>query len=196
MKDQMNNVWDRLPEYCIVDHEEYKIRNKGDYRVILDVISALNDEDLTENNKIFAALYIFYDGGNIPDNTDLAIKEMFAFINQGENDDNSASTVKLMDWEQDFPILIAPINRVLGQEIRALSYLHWWTFLSAYMEIGECTFSFVMSIREKRRKRIKLDKYEQEYYNTHRKMIDLKSSLSKAEEDWINEILGGADNGL
>ena len=183
-----------LPIVCHIDNKEYPIRNKGDYRVILDIISALDDEGLTENNRIFAALYIFYEGGNIPENTETAVKEMFDFISRGT--DEQAQPKKIMDWEQDFPILIAPINRVLGQEIRALPYLHWWSFLSAYMEIGECTFSFIVSIREKRRKGIKLDKYEQEYYNTHRKMIDLKSSLSKAEEDWINEILGGADNGL
>ena len=56
----------------------------------------------------------------------------------------------LMDWEQDAPIIIPSVNRVLGKEIRALPYLHWWTFMGAYMEIGESLFSQVVSLRKKR----------------------------------------------
>ena len=51
-----------LPTVCRIDDKEYPIRNKGDYRVILDTISALDDKDLTENDRIFAALYIFLRG--------------------------------------------------------------------------------------------------------------------------------------
>ena len=45
-----------------------------------------------------------------------------------------------MDGEQDFPFIVGPVNRVLGKEIQSLKYLHWWSFLSAYTEIGDCTF--------------------------------------------------------
>lgn len=186
-----------LPVVCRVGNEEYPIRGKGDYRVILDVIAAMNDQELTEQQRIFAALFIFYENGDIPADTEAAIKEMFAFINRGEPEENSGTAQKVMDWEQDFPILIAPINRVLGKEVRALPYLHWWTFISAYMEIGECTFSFIVGIREKRRKGVKLEKYEREFYEANRQLVDLKNSnLTKAESDWLNELLGGADNGL
>ena len=93
-----------LPTVYRIDDKEYPIRNKGDYRVILDTISALDDKDLTENDRIFAALYIFYEGGNIPVNTETAVKEMFDFISRGT--DEQAQPQKIMDWEQDFPILI------------------------------------------------------------------------------------------
>jgi len=47
---------------------------------------------------------------------------------------------KLADWEQDFPLIVNPVNRVLGYEVRDCEYCHWWTFLSAYYEIGDCLF--------------------------------------------------------
>ena len=40
-------------------------------------------------------------------------------------------------------------NRVLGQEVRAAKYMHWWTFLAAYQEIGECTFAQIVRIRDR-----------------------------------------------
>ena len=43
-----------------------------------------------------------------------------------------------MSWEQDFDMIIAPVNRIAGCEVRALEYLHWWSFLSFYQEIGDC----------------------------------------------------------
>ena len=36
-----------------------------------------------------------------------------------------------MDWEQDGAVIIPSVNRVLGREIRAMQYLHWWTFFGS-----------------------------------------------------------------
>ena len=50
-----------------------------------------------------------------------------------------------MDWDQDAPLIVPAINKVLGGEVRAMPYLHWWTFVGAYMEIGEGVFSSVLA---------------------------------------------------
>ena len=86
----------------------------------------------------------------------------------------------------DFKILIAPINRVLGFETRTAEYVHWWTFLSAYMEIGECLFSNVISIRKKRISGKKLEPWEQEFYRENKKMVDLPQSLTDEEKEWLD----------
>ena len=49
-----------LPISVEIDGTEYPIRNKCDYRVVLDVIKALNDEDLDMQYRIQCALFIFY----------------------------------------------------------------------------------------------------------------------------------------
>ena len=190
---KMNSIYD-LPVSCMIAEKEYPIRNRGDYRVVLDTISALNDPELTEQQKIYATLYIFY--GTIPEDIESAIKEMFLFINCGRVEKKQLQSYKIMDWEQDFKILTAPINRVLGTEIRNLSYLHWWTFIAAYAEIGDCTFANVVTIREKLRKGIKLERYEREFYQKNRDMIDLQSNLTREENAWIDEILGGENHGI
>ena len=179
-------MWN-LPISVEIDGKEYAITNKCDYRMVLDVICALNDNELDDEQKIRTALYIFYE--DISECTDMekAIKEMYKIISYGEEDDGQGENKpRLMDWEHDFNMLVAPINRVLGYEIRSVDYLHWYTFLSGYMEIGECQFNTVVSIRNKRAKGKKLENWEQEFYRENKKMVDLPQNLTEEEQEWLD----------
>lgn len=175
-----------LPKKIEIDGTIYPLTKDGDYRVILDIITALNDEGLSGEEKSIVSLMLFY--GEIPYNTQTAINKMMWFINCGvEANEKKDDKPPVMDWEQDFPLLIAPINKVLNTEIRALPYLHWWTFISGYMEIGECTFSTVVAIRQKRQKGQKLDKAEQQFFRENADKVLLKNKLSQADMDFLDE---------
>ena len=137
-----------LPTSVEIGGESYAVRS--DYRAILDICAAMSDVELNTQEKAIVALSIFYpDLEKIPSEGMREALERW-FINCGGQPENRQQP-KLVDWEQDFPYIIAPINRVLGQEIRSVPYLHWWTFISAYYEIGDCTFAQIVSIRDKRR---------------------------------------------
>lgn len=159
-----------LPITVTVDETEYPIRNKADYRTVLGVIDLLNDPELTNEERLISALVVFYDGFKDADDIlvsfgaelKVAVQAMLEFINCGE-EDNSNSTTKLIDWKQDEKLIIAGVNNVAKTEVRALEYLHWWTFISYYMSIGEGPLSTVVSIRNKLAKGRKLDKAEQEF---------------------------------
>ena len=179
-------MWN-LPISVEIDGKEYAITNKCDYRMVLDVICALNDNDLDDEQKIRTALYIFYQDISECDDFEKAVKEMYKIIAYGEEDDGqSENKPKLMDWEHDFNVLVAPVNRVLGYEIRSVDYLHWYTFLSAYFEIGECQFQTIVSIRSKRMKGKKLDDWEKEFYRENKKMVDLPQNLTEEEQEWLD----------
>ena len=180
-------MWD-LPIAVEINGKSHPIRNKCDYRVVLDVICALNDNELTEEEKIKCALFIFYEDISAIDDFDTAIKEMFCIINGGEEQEESQEQKpQLMDWQHDFSQLAPPISRVLGYDVRTPDkYTHWYSFLGGYMEIGECTFSTIVSIRSKRAKGKKLDKWEEEYIREHRKMIELPRKLTAEEEEFLN----------
>ena len=184
-------MWD-LPTEIQIGEKIYHITKKCDYRVVLDVIIALNDEDMTTEEKVICGLLLFYEEltrENIRfcPHLEQLQKEMFRIINGGEEqEENAEQKPQLMDWEHDFPVLVSPINRVLGFEIRSVDYLHWMSLLSAYMEIGECTFSTIVSIRSKRAKGKKLDKWEEEYIREHRKMVELPRKLTAEEEEFLN----------
>jgi hypothetical protein len=78
-------------------------------------------------------------------------------------------------------MIVADINKVAGKEIRALPFVHWWTFLSWFHAIGEGQLSTVVSIREKLRKGKKLEDWEKDYYREHKQVIDLKKRYSQTE---------------
>lgn len=127
-----------------------------------------------------------------------AIRECFWFINGGKYEESSKKKPRLVAWEQDFPYIAAPINRVLGYEIRAVEYdpetntggLHWWTFLSAYMEIGDCLFAQVVGIRSKKARGKKLDASDQEFYRRNRDLVDIKARYTEAEEELLKQWTG------
>ena len=176
-----------LPLSVEINGENFAIRNKCDYRVVLDAISALNDVELSEQEKIQCALYVFYEDVEKITDYEIATKEMMRIINNGEESaQEEQQKPKVMDWEHDFKVLVAPMNKVLSCEIRTVEYLHWWTFLAGYMELGECLFSNIVSIRKKKITGKKLEQWEQEFYRENKKLVDLPQNLTEEEKEWLD----------
>lgn len=181
-----------LPKSLEVCGREYEIRS--DFRDILNIMEILNDVDLESQERGFLTLLFFYPAFNsMPsDSYQEALEQCFCFINGGKHEPTDNQNVpSLMDWQQDFPYIIAPVNRVIGHEIRTDAYLHWWTFLSAYMEIGECTFAQIVHIRDAKNRGKALDKTDQEWYRKNRSIVDLKTNYTSAEKELFRKWGGG-----
>lgn len=183
-----------LPVTLEVNGKIYKIRT--DYRDILKIIQAYNDEDLEDNEKCYVALKILYvNYERIPQkDIEEAYRKAVWFIDCGENySEKTTQEMRLMDWQHDESIVIPAINRVAGKEVRTVKYIHWWTFIGFYMEIGECVFSEVIYLRRKLAKHEKLEKYEKVFYRENKDMIDLPRIKSKEEledEEFIKNTFG------
>ena len=175
-------MWE-LPTTISLNNKKFNIRT--DYRAILDILIALDDPNYEGDEKVLILIQILYeDWEDIEDYEDAYIKGM-EFINMGTLDKSNTGNIKLMDWEQDSDLIIAPINQIVGTEIRSLEYMHWYTFLSAYMNIGESIFSEVVAIRDKMKKGKQLDKDEKEFYKRNAEMIKLKPKLSNKEKEFF-----------
>lgn len=181
-----------LPTTVTVQGTEYRIRNDGDYRVVLDIISAITDREIPEKEKVTVALRIFY-AEDIPCDVLEAWRAVVSFIDLDANAvEQARQKPKLMDWAQDFSLIIPPINKALGFEVRAVPYLHWWTFIGGYQEIGaDNTFSYVVRIRSKRLCGEKLDKAEQKFFAENRDIVELKTALTNEEQELLNRLSGG-----
>lgn len=193
----MASAWD-FPTKLNIGGVDYEIRT--DYRAVLDVLSALNDPDLVEEDSHSTAYMqssvvleiMFPEYEKIPsEHTQEALDKISEFIDMGISGDRKKP--KTMDWEQDAPILIPAINKVLNTEIRAEKYIHWWTFLGAYMEIGESLFSSVVNIRQKKANKEKLEKWEQKFYKDNKSLIDFEKAEKRSEEEKnaLKELLYG-----
>lgn len=166
-----------------------------DYRDILEIIGYLTDENLSAQERVYIALGLFYDDFAILEKPDYpeAYERMCWFIACGEEDDGGRG-IKLIDWEQDERMIVADINKVAGCEVRSVPYLHWWTFIGYFNSIGDGQLSTVVSIRNKLKRGKKLEKWERDYYNEHKKSVDIKPKYTaeeKAEMERLKEMLDG-----
>ena len=87
-----------------------------------------------------------------------------------------------IDWQQDAELIVGGVNKVAGCEVRALPYLHWWTFIAYFMNIGSGPLATVVGIRHKLAKGQKLEKWEQQFYRENKEIVDLRPQLTKEEE--------------
>ena len=167
----------RLPTSIEIGGVAYPIRT--DFRDILTIIQALTDPELNDQEKAIVLITILYE--QRPDDLQEAINKAMDFIAAGTEDDGKKHPV-LMDWEQDYDLIVPAVNKVAGKEVRAVEYMHWWTFVGYYMEIGESLFSQVLSIRQKRARGKKLEKWEREFERDNIKIVKLHKKLTEEEE--------------
>lgn len=183
-----------LPKSLDVGGKSWDIRT--DYRDILTVIQAIDDPDLKNNEKIYVCLSIIYiDFDEMPSELyEEAFIAAMSFIDRNDKDESKPHGKKNMDWEQDAQLIFPAVNRIAGFEVRAAEYIHWWTFLGYFMEISEGIYSTVLSLRSKKNKGKKLEKWEQEWWKENITICKIKTRYSeaeKAEQDALKALLGG-----
>lgn len=180
-----------LPTTLEVGGQEWPIRT--DYRVVLTIMSAYEDPDLDEKEKVYVCLYDLYEdfAEMPPELYREAFEAAMGFI---DHSTGKGKGVKTMDWEQDANLLFPAVNKVAGYEVRSVEYMHWWTFLGFFMEIGEGVYSTVLSLRSKKGSGKKLEKWENEWWTKNVDICKLKQRYSadeKAKQDALKALLGG-----
>lgn len=179
-----------LPTSLNFGNKDWEIRT--DYRNILTILSAFDDPDLEDTEKAYVCLHNLYeDFENIPQELyGDAFEAAMKFIDHSAG---GGSGAKNMDWEQDANLLFPAINKVAGYEVRSSEYIHWWTFLGFFMEIGEGVYSTVLSLRSKKNSGKKFEKWEREWWTKNQSICKLEKRYSeeeKAEQDALKAILG------
>lgn len=193
-----------LPEELTVGGEDYSIRT--DYRNVLQVFEAFQDPELTQEEKWIVAIYLLFEDFACDDDVleaaqdgfDLgeAMKQISWFISAGQPE-KQVLEQPTYNWTQDEQMIFSAVNKVAGQETRELEYLHWWTFLGYFNEVGEGTFSFIVGIRHKLNKGKKLEKHEKEFLSHNKELVLMKKPLTKEEQEQedaykslLDEVLG------
>lgn len=182
--------------------ESLNIRNKGDYRMVLDCFAALNDVEFTSEERVYCALIIFYEDFNSLEDLSKfpylneAVKQMYWFFNCGDDKGVGANKHhKLIDWEGDSQLIASAVNKVAGTEIRLAPYIHWWTFMGYYLAIGESPLSTIVGIRSKISEGKKLEKYESKFKHDNPQYFiwDSKSIEEKEAEEAIMSLWNSGD---
>ena len=174
-----------LPMQAELGGVRYDIRT--DYRDILELLRWLSgraDPALDQSERWYVAMRLFYPGfAAIPrDLWPQATEFLTGFLAAGRRESTRPGPV-LMDWQQDAPLIAAGISRAAGQDVRAMPYLHWWSFLAWFDAIGEGSFATVVAIRDKLRRGKRLENWELDFYRQNRGMVELRTGDGDAEEE-------------
>jgi len=193
-----------LPETLTVGGEDCPIRT--DYRNVLQVFEAFQDLELTQEEKWIVAIYMMFEDFSCDDdviqsaqdgfNLEEAIKQISWFISAGQPE-KQVLEKPTYNWKQDEQIIFSSVNKVAGRETRELEYLHWWTSLGYFNEVGEGTFSFIVGIRHKLNKGKKLEKHEKEFLAQNKELVKLEKPKTREEQEQedaynalLDEVLG------
>lgn len=173
------NAYD-LPTSLTIGEVAYPIRYG--WRAVLDVLAACSDPELDEQSKAYCMLRIMFPTLEEipPDRLQEACEKVCEFIDCGQINDGKTKP-KMIDWEQDAPIIVPEINKVAGREVRMDTNIHWWTFFGWFMGIGDGLLASVLHIRSKKSKGKKLEKWEQEFYQANKAIVDFRTP--ETEED-------------
>ena len=171
-----------LPDKLKVGNQYHEIDT--DYRNVLQIVIAMNDEKLTDRDKAYICLRRLYkDISRIQrDDYQEAYEKASEFISCGMSGDRGAPNI--VSWEKDQPLIFPEINKVAGCEVRALPYMHWWTFLGYFQAVDrEGLWGSVLTIRQKRAKGKKLEKYEKEFMSANKSLISMKKQDKNKNRD-------------
>lgn len=182
------NLWS-LPKTATIGGVRYEIN--ADFRDVLEIIGYLNDNTRPAFVRWQIALALFYEGEIPKQHQEEAIQHLSEFIGYGSKEDKPGP--KLIDWEQDAQTIVGDVNKVAGvMDIRDTPFLHWWTFLSYFYSVGEGQLSTIVSIRSKKQKGTKLEKWEEAYYRDNKDRIDFKKQATpedKAVQEYFSKWL-------
>ena len=167
--------------------------------MVLGCFEVLNDVELTEKERILTCLLVCIEEFNTledilsmsEEDCNLLIDNIFLFFNCGQKNGPSANmNYKTIDWEQDAQLISSAVNKVAGKEVRAETYMHWWTFMGYFNAVGESALATVVSIRSKIAKGEKLEKYEQKFRTDNPQYFtwDMRTLKQKEEDELLNQI--------
>lgn len=170
----------RLPTSLTVGGREVPINS--DFRVMLEIYEAFCDDGLSKAEKAYVCVRLMFREDIAPRHFEEAVRQAYWFYDGGDMPKSKPSRVRTLDWKQDEAILFPAISKAAGvMDVRSLPYMHWWTFLGAFGEIGEGLFTTVMRIRQKKAQGKKPEKWEREFYSRNKALIDI-ARLSAEEE--------------
>lgn len=179
----------QLPTSCSFGGKVYKFH--ADYRDVLEILGYLEDPDEPEYLRWRIAEALFYTEPIPQAYEQQALEFLASFIAGGQQEGTPGP--KLIDWQTDAMTIVSDINRVAGQEIRGLPFLHWWTFLSWFHSIGQGQLSTIVGIRDKLRRGKKLEEWEKEFYRENKHRVDMKKRYSREElqqQERLRQLLG------
>ena len=190
----MNLLTDSLPTKILIKNKVFHIN--CDYRTVIKIILAFEDEELTPNEKSYIMLKLLYKEDIPDDYLEEAIKKAIKFIDLGQEIKETEPVQRVFSYKKDGNYIFSGINQTHHIDLESMPNLHWWKFMALFMDMGtECTFNELIYYR-KRKIEGKLTKEEKKKYREIKDLVSLEETkkINTAKQKFLDELRGG-DNG-
>ena len=195
----MNILIDLVPNTVEIDDEKYEINS--DFRTSILFELLMQDDELSDEEKIATALELYYP--NIPpyDKWNEAINKILWFYRGGKDIELSKgkgqgrSSIQIYSFNYDDDYIYAAFLDQYRIDLQDIEYLHWWKFKAMFKALKEDNeIVKIMGYRSMDLSKIK-DKEQREHYKKLKKMYEIPKNKNEIEK--VNEIenilLNGGD---
>lgn len=172
----------------------------ADWRPCVNIMRMFERQDLTDSEKILCMVEILY-VDEVPDSMVAdAAEQAIWFLNLGDDprakaSSKTSSAGRLFSWEQDLKYIISAVEHASHVSIRSQEFYHFWEFMSAFFETGECILNTLIHQR-KLKKTGKQSKMDREWWAENKDIAELKVELTTDEQevlDAFNALLKGGE---
>lgn len=181
----MNMLIDLLPKTVEIDNKEYDIN--WDFRTSILFEIMMQDEELTEEEKIVQALRLYYPV--IPTNIEKAIEKFLWFYKCGKKDrkvkgnksiDNGVKQIYSFDYDDEY-IYSAFIDQY-KIDLQDIEGFHWWKFKAMFK--GLKSDNEIVKIMGYRSMTIdkKMTQEEKDFYSKMKRLYEIPISESEQEK--------------
>lgn len=146
----MNLLIDELPTSVFIDGVSCEINT--DYRIAIMFEMMMLDSELSDEEKLSKALYMFYED-HIPEDINAAVDKIMWFYECGKIQDNGrkrksrSDHKRVYDYDYDDSYIYAAFLQQYGVDLQDES-LHWWKFKAMFRSLRDDTeFSKIMGYR-------------------------------------------------
>lgn len=169
----MNILTSELPRKIKINETVYDINY--DFRTVINILLAFEDTELTDEEKMYIMVRNLYVDEVPEEDIEEAIKKAIKFIDLGKEEDNSRreSDTRTYSFEKDASYIFSGINQTHHIDLEEKKDLHWWKFMSMFMDMSpDCMFGELIYYR-KRKAEGKLNKEERKQYEKIKDLVDL-----------------------
>ena len=155
-----------------------------DFQTGIQISQCLADEELTNTEKVATALSLMFIRERPTDAEE--IQEALTWYMNGWNRDNMSSGKKrdesvLMDFDIDQWRIYAAFRKQYGIDLNRQK-LHFWVYMGLLSNLEECSFTRVVSIRDKKIDS-KMSREEKTALSKAKKMYAIKKEIAETEEE-------------
>ncbi len=175
----MNILAKSLPTKIQLGNDIYDINY--DYRTVIRILIAFEDESLTYEDKIYVMLKNIYKKEIPNEYMEEAIKKAIKFIDCGEDYRDVEKKQRIYSFKKDANYIFTGINSTHHIDIEKEHDLHWWKFMFFFMDMStDCMFGELVYYRT-RKAEGKLTKEEKKQYQKIKDLVELEEIHKESE---------------